>query len=342
MQHGRRLRRSLTGPRNLGEEVFPCFAPFLVAAQVHARQSGFRFSIVRSCETESGIDPDVIAAWRERVQAAADAVTHGEATVEQASLMAEFQKACDVIVAESVRNAMINTCKELELFPPPPLAKELAVDEKDCAYEDCTAPLPVIAQRLYNDSEQRLLYGECEGRAQQKIQLLTSLFITDFAEDAHVATPPLSPTAQSMLSDFAASVADWTAGNAPQNSAAKLLQRVKAAFANGLAMVAEGILRACGVLAALFKEVCRIFATCEGRFSAMATKAGVAAADIRKASNCFAASVQTKASDLRATASKCASSVRSNVQTRCAKVSFGQSKFSKPSPLRSIKLFKRT
>merc|ERR1719161_2753186 len=113
-------------------------------------------------------------------------------------------------MAESVRTAMISTCKELELFPPPPLKKgPLIVEDEDCAYEDCTAPLPVIGQRLYNDNQKRLAYGECEGRAQQKTLVLTALFLTDFAEFAGMTTPPFSPTARSMLSDFAISVAKW-------------------------------------------------------------------------------------------------------------------------------------
>merc|ERR1719379_2296693 len=107
---------------------------------------------------------------------------------------------------------MISTCKELALFPPPTMAEGFEIDEEDCAYEDCTAPFPLIAQRLYNDTEQRLSYDKCEGRAQQRILLLTALFITDFAENACVIAPQLSETAQSMLSDFAASVADWAHG----------------------------------------------------------------------------------------------------------------------------------
>jgi hypothetical protein len=255
--------------------------------------------------------------------------------------MAEVRKACDVVMAESVRNAMISTCKELELFPPPPaLMKGPVVNEDDCAYEDCTAPLPVIAQRLYNDSEQRLLYGECEGRAKQKTLLLTAFFITDFIEHIGIATPPLSPTARSMLSDFATSVAEWGDGNTSQNRACDLWERVQAAFASGLAVVVEGIDLVRSFLIALFNEACRIFAGCIGccagvvakakgtatdmrkssdQFASLAqSKAHVTATEMRRATERFASLAQTKAGELRTRANRCAMSAKNDLRRKGA------------------------
>lgn len=326
----------IAGEIVLGEEHFPHFAPLMAAAHAHALRTGFRFKSPCSQAPSSQHDAadalfqGVSSFWREKLRAADEAVAKGEATEEQMSLMAEVRKACDVVMAESVRSAMIGTCKELELFPPPPMPKGYGVEEEDCAYEDCTAPLPVIAQRLYNDSEQRLLYGECEGRAQQKTLLLTAFFITEFVEDAGIAAPPLALTARSMLSDFATAVAEWTNGSKHGNGACDLWERVQAAFADGLAAVAEGIVLVRDFLLALFNEACNIFAACKGRVAGAVAKAKVTAADMRRSTERFASIAQSKASQLRARANRCATNTTNDLYWKCATKRQGYSMTSLP------------
>jgi len=60
-----------------------------------------------------------------------------------------MEHAHSIVMRESVRNVMISTLKALDIFPPAELATH--VDDDGCNYEDMSAPLPLITQRLYND-----------------------------------------------------------------------------------------------------------------------------------------------------------------------------------------------
>jgi hypothetical protein len=95
---------------------------------------------------------------------------------------------------------MISTFQALDMFPPalPPDG----IDHDDCAYEDVTAPLGAIAQRLYNDQTRRVC-DTTGGPARLERRAMTAAFIIDFAVVAGVTLPPMSETQQSMLKEFA-------------------------------------------------------------------------------------------------------------------------------------------
>merc|ERR1719375_1993474 len=68
-------------------------------------------------------------------------------------LVEEISRAYDVVMNESVRNAMVAAFRELGLWPPSPTPA--GVGASDCDFEDLSAPIPVIAQRIYNDEARR-------------------------------------------------------------------------------------------------------------------------------------------------------------------------------------------
>merc|ERR1712176_222043 len=123
--------------------------------------------------------------------------------------------------------------------------------------------------------------------------------------------------------------------------ACDLWERVRAAFANGLAVVAEGIDLVRGLLVALFNEACNIFTTGERRFAGAAAKAKETATDtmakakktaidMRNSTERFASSAQSKTSELRARASRCTTSAKNNIQKKCSTKSQGYNMTSLP------------
>lgn len=88
------------------------------------------------------------------------------------------------------------------MFPPAPALVAVNIDEDDCSWEDVSAPLPIIAQRLYNDEVRRLL--DLSGSTSRlKRRALTASFIGEFAEETGAVVNPTMPeTYASMLRDF--------------------------------------------------------------------------------------------------------------------------------------------
>jgi len=113
-------------------------------------------------------------------------------------------------MVESVRNAMVGMFKALDMFPPAP--PPAMVDDEDCAYEDVTAPLPAVAQRLYNDQVRRLSdCGDDAGFAGRLYRrAMTASFIVDFASAQGIPLPQVSETQQSMLRELSDRVAEET------------------------------------------------------------------------------------------------------------------------------------
>lgn len=117
------------------------------------------------------------------------------------ALVEELEKAYRIVVAESARNMMTATVRGLGLFPPLPAPEGVTAD--DCAYEDATAPLPMIAQRLYNDHLRRQRdEGGSAGRQQRRA--MTAAFLVDFSHHAGASLPESPETYQSLLQEFAA------------------------------------------------------------------------------------------------------------------------------------------
>merc|ERR1719215_1375722 len=94
---------------------------------------------------------------------------------------------------------MIATVKGLGLFPPPVPTEGVTAD--DCAYEDASASLPMIAQRLYNDHVRRQRdEGGSAGRQQRRA--MTAAFLVDFAHHAGAALPESPETYKYLLQEF--------------------------------------------------------------------------------------------------------------------------------------------
>ena len=98
-------------------------------------------------------------------------------------LLGELRSALRVLGGEAARNAMISTFQSLDMWPP---SSDIRAD--DYNYQDLSAPLLVVAQRLYNDHARRasLTVDRCKRRA------VTACFVVDFAKEAGVELP--SPT----------------------------------------------------------------------------------------------------------------------------------------------------
>lgn len=127
------------------------------------------------------------------------------------ALMEELERAFRLVMSESVRNSMVTTCRALCIFPPPSLPHEVLDD--DYTFEDVSAPLLVIAQRLYNDKLRREREAEVsEGRCSRaERRAMTAAFIVDFAHEVGVALPPMPETHQLILRDFALQASEWGA-----------------------------------------------------------------------------------------------------------------------------------
>jgi len=144
----------------LDETSFQHFAPLLAASQCYAKLSGCRFrsasfdGIPHDCNEPvvggSARYHDSGPRLAAKVQAA-PAVNDFKVRLRAGDLglIKEMEHAHSIVMRESGRNVMISTFKALDIFPPAELASH--VDNGDCNYEDMSAPLPLIAQRLYSD-----------------------------------------------------------------------------------------------------------------------------------------------------------------------------------------------
>lgn len=202
-------------------ESFRNFAPLLEASQDYASRTGFRFR-------ESSFDGlEDVSQTCAKVAAAAGGVGHISATLDaenwhlaakinavpamkcfserlsksEPELIEELEKAFRIVVAESARSMMIATVKGLGLFPPMPAPE--GIDDDDCSYEDVSAALPVIAQRLFNDDVRRLRDESGSAELLQR-RAMTAAFLVDFAYFAGVTLPEPAETYQSLLQEFSA------------------------------------------------------------------------------------------------------------------------------------------
>lgn len=206
----------------LDQASFEHFAPLLEASQEYASHSGCRFRRgsfdgIPTVAATLGSEPLRVGVARggdsglylaAKIKAAPFVADFAERLrAGEAGLVEEVERAFNIVIAESVRNAMIGMCQAMDMFPPSPAP--MGVDDKDCSYEDTSVPLPIISQRLYNDQVRRLFdaYG---GPSRVEQRALTAVFITDFAEDVGVRLPEIPKTQRDMLSELAARVEEAT------------------------------------------------------------------------------------------------------------------------------------
>jgi len=211
----------------MDQETFRNFWPLLDESRDYARMSGCRFrsrsfdgvagerhtqEVAPESEsiterTHSDDRENRLVAARARAAPAvyrfAERLRAGEI-----GLLEEVDKAFRIVMAESVRSAMIATCQTLELWPPSPTPAGITGD--DCAFEDVSAPLPVIAQRLYNDEQRRShLTPHKSDMDPMKRRGMMASYIVEFALAAGTAIPPVPTTFDMMLSEFREQAMVW-------------------------------------------------------------------------------------------------------------------------------------
>jgi len=223
--------------------AFPNFMPLLEATRDYARLSGCRFlgrdfhaslqagvqaqdgaevaskqqisrALSEDAVREDGSSP--VARWKARTSAApvvedfARRLQAGDGGLEH-----ELQTAFHFIMAESVRNSMVGKCRELDLWPPAPKPSE--VDPQDCRYEDTSADLPVIAQRLYNDEEMRKDPSlRLKGSDLTRRRAMLASFLIDFASEVGWKPPAMPEVHSKMMQEFTSKAAEWERAKAQQ------------------------------------------------------------------------------------------------------------------------------
>lgn len=226
----------------LDEAAFRHFAPLLRASQDYASHSGCRFragsfdGLPTVASNDSSIPASVSAARSRdpgpRLAAklsAAPVVAEFGARLKRGEpeLAEEVERAYRIVMVESVRNAMAGMFQALEMYPPSPPPPD--VDDEDCAYEDVSAPLPVVAQRLYNDQVRRVS-DTSGGPGRLDKRAMTAAYIVDFAEVLGVPLPTIPETQRDMLQELSARIAEETQRRGtPQHET----ERVRDVFLNG-------------------------------------------------------------------------------------------------------------
>jgi hypothetical protein len=167
-------------------ESFPGFRGFLVATSGYAKSTGYRFRMV---DLEAGGEAaDVVASFAERVKRL------------DPELEFDIARASKIAEQEGIRNVMISTCKELNLWPP------ASADRLDSmAFTDTSEPLDTIAWALYN--HEKSLQGDL--RETHDRQCHTASFIVDFV---HACGQPIetSKAGTKLLLEFLERAKEWT------------------------------------------------------------------------------------------------------------------------------------
>lgn len=187
--------------------AFPAFEPLLSAAEAYARLSGSRFRSRSFDIAEEDTEEDHTSPRRTAVREAAPTVREFEqrVRVQEPELLEELQTAHSLIMAETVRNAMVTTCKRLDAWPPE-LPEENATTEH--MYPESllggallnTLSFPVVAQRLFDEEEVR--------GAQRRVAR-TAAFLVEFMEDLRVPRPALAEALERRLATFTEVADAW-------------------------------------------------------------------------------------------------------------------------------------
>lgn len=209
--------------------AFPAFRELLVDCQDYAALSGCRFQGY-AFESNGVTGKANAEEWKAAVQKAMPRVKEFRKRVQaqEAGLVASIDVAYRLISAEGVRSGIVATCQEMGLWPP----SGVSIDEDDCAFQDTTAPLPLIAQRAYNDEMRR--------EREKSLQLLyrkatTASFLVDFASEAGLALPNLTESHREMLDEFMKRVEEWSSQGGSSRFDLCPIARAGKALTQGLA-----------------------------------------------------------------------------------------------------------
>jgi hypothetical protein len=184
---------------------FPAFRPLLEACQEYAQITGSRFLKGTFNELQNNANNREATA---KLREAADLVNRFRVRLleRDPDLMPSLKFAYQLVMTESVRNGIVGTCKQLQLWPPKPRPAHVLDD--DCAWQDMSAPLLEIAQRVFNDDSKR---GQNQLLRPLQLQATTASFIVDFATDVGAASELSSPTDmhKEQLAEFMLRVDEW-------------------------------------------------------------------------------------------------------------------------------------
>lgn len=194
------------------EEAFPLYAPLLAACQDYARLTGWRFRDGWLAKPQtlrwrlSGLlsSADTICLAQRRAQPTVQAFASSVSASEPA-LLAEMDRAFAILWSETLRNTMRAVFIERGMWPPSPPPD---VAENDGAYRDMEAPVPKIAQRLWNDETRRVL-SEGKGASEDAIAR-TASFLCDFAHEIGLSGPAASEAALvADMAGFHSRIEEW-------------------------------------------------------------------------------------------------------------------------------------
>lgn len=162
------------------EEYFPAWAELLDACREYCRLSGWRFLPLDFDLRRPVSSPEALAA---RVRALPTIIRYAErcrSAGQEGPLLSEFRQSQRLLARDAAYQMMKKTCVALGVSRDPREASVRAqalVEEWDCAYEDATVPLPIIASRLQNHEAR-----QNAGQDAEAPMLLHATFIVDFAE----------------------------------------------------------------------------------------------------------------------------------------------------------------
>jgi hypothetical protein len=195
-------------------EAFYHFSPLLAASQGYAGLSGCRFrrDSFRDLDDEEPEEEPSASECLLAKRCAAPAVRSftERLRAREPALLEEAERAYRIVMAESVRNAMVACFRQLDLWPPSPCPPGVGAD--DCAYEDLSASVPVIAQRAWNDQVRRQREADslpgC-GVGSSLRCAMTASYLVDFVHEVGVELPPEPEQQLALLSDFNAKAERW-------------------------------------------------------------------------------------------------------------------------------------
>lgn len=209
--------------RRLDAASFAPLGELIEACQEYAALTGGRF--LRGDRNQPKEFQDALAKAEPVIEEYRQRILFGEQV-----LLDCIHRAYDLVMKEGVRNGIVATCRELQMWPPRPAPPGVSVD--DCCYEDTTAAFPVIAQRAYNDEQRR------QGEAAMQPLLrrsVTASFLSDFASEIGVGSPTLSESHHGMLQEFMSQVEEWSSQRRPEMQAS-LNNAARRALLGGLGL----------------------------------------------------------------------------------------------------------
>jgi hypothetical protein len=209
---------------------FPAFRPLLEACQEYAKITGSRFLKGTLNDLQSNANNREATA---KLRESADLVNKFRLRLleRDPDLMPSLKFAYQRVMTESVRNGIVGTCKQLNLWPPKPCPANVLDD--DCAWQDMSALLPEIAQRVFNEDSKR---GQNQELTPLQLQATTASFIVDFATDVGAASELSSPDDmhKEQLAEFQLRVDEWVQYSATSADPVPLADLARKALLKGL------------------------------------------------------------------------------------------------------------